>query len=157
MKKTCQLMPVYHLEKPSTMSEGTLLIYKCTTQYLTQKCTSGIKNWCQRFHCLKLNCICEQHACFPLKVESDRFNCRQIVSRITWGGENHIRVHLPTILCLLSSTIDQQQSKGLLLVHIYIIPFSFKCLQFLFVFTQRENYFSIESLFTTFNKQRFLP
>lgn len=34
----------------------------------------------------------------------------------------------PTRLCLLSSAMDQQEPRDLLLVHIYIIPFSFKSL-----------------------------
>lgn len=72
-------------------------------------------------------------------------------------GVGRTPVYSPTRLCLLSSATGQQYPRGLLLVHIYTIPFSYKGLQFLFVFTQRENYSGVESLHRTFNRQRFLP
>lgn len=44
------------------------------------------------------------------------------------GMVRTIPVYPPTRLCLLSSAMDQQEPRDLLLVHIYIIPFSFKSL-----------------------------
>lgn len=79
IKKTCQLMSVCSpLSGVKHIVRGTLLIYKRTVQYLTQKNISHYKLliW---ISLPKSKQHLQLYTCFTLKARNGRFNCRRTV------------------------------------------------------------------------------
>lgn len=140
-------MPVYHLRKPSMLSEWTLLI--CQHVFETKKKCQAVKiitadfpaqNWQHLWLCAR----------FPWSLEQE-----DSIWNDFWG-ENHTSAfpHKSVLGYLQLWTSKALRS---IPVHIYTIPFTYKGLQFLFVFTQWGNYSGMRSLHRTFSGQRFLP
>lgn len=147
-------MSVHHFEKSSTLSEGTFLICKCTVQCLTQKNKSHYKLLI-KISLPKTKQHLQLYACFPLKAGNDRFNCRRTVSSITWDGENHTSLPSNKTMLVIFSDGPARAQRSTTSSYLHN-SFLFQE-PLVFVFKQRENYSGVESLYRTFNRQRFLP
>lgn len=145
--KTPQLMPVYHLGKQSKLSEWTLLI--CQHIFETKKRCQALKNITADFPAQNY-----QHlwlcAGFPWSLEQEDSIWNDL------GEENHTSAFSHKGVLVISSS-GPAKPWGLLPVHIYTIPFTYKGLQFLFVFTQWGNYSGMRGLHGTSSGQRFPP